>query len=223
LRKLLGRPLLGRSIFCIFARGENWHFDRHQAAGRADAPAAVRLVSITLKINNKSASNLDPGIENSLAPGWSGFAGTKEAPMHQIVYTSTAVEDFSPADIERLLLDARRRNRALGVSGMLVFHDRTFLQALEGEQRAVNEIFARIASDRRHHDIEILHRGSSLDQRLFGDGSMGFADFTGAADLLKAFVRLNERMRIKELDGPRAMELLATAGAEDEVRSADAC
>jgi hypothetical protein len=143
--------------------------------------------------------------------------------MHQIVYTSTAVEDFSPADIERLLLDARRRNRALGVSGMLVFHDRTFLQALEGEQRAVNEIFARIASDRRHHDIEILHRGSSLDQRLFGDGSMGFADFTGAADLLKAFVRLNERMRIKELDGPRGMELLATAGAEDEVRSADAC
>ena len=79
--------------------------------------------------------------------------------MHQIVYTSTAVEEFSPTDIERLLLDARRRNRALGVSGMLVFHDRTFLQALEGEQRAVNEIFARIASDRRHHDIEILHRG----------------------------------------------------------------
>lgn len=141
--------------------------------------------------------------------------------MHQIVYTSTAVEEFSPTDIERLLLDARRRNRALGVSGMLVFHDRTFLQALEGEQRAVNEIFARITSDRRHHDIEILHRGSSLDQRLFGDGSMGFADFTGAADILKAFIRLNEQPRIKELDGPRAMELLATCGAEDEGKSSD--
>ena len=134
--------------------------------------------------------------------------------MHQIVYTSTAVEEFSPTDIERLLLDARRRNRALGVSGMLVFHDRTFPQALEGEQRAVNEIFARITSDRRHHDIEILHRGSSLDQRLFGDGSMGFADFTGAADILKAFIRLNEQLRIKELDGPRAMELLATCGVK---------
>jgi len=163
------------------------------------------------------------GIENSLVPGWSSFAGTRKAPMHQIVYTSTAVEEFSPADIERLLLDARRRNRALGVSGMLVFHDCTFLQALEGEQRAVNEIFARIASDRRHRDIEILHHGSGFDQRLFGDGSMGFADFTGAADILKAFVRLNERLRIKELDGPRAMELLATCGAEDDVKTADAC
>jgi hypothetical protein len=142
--------------------------------------------------------------------------------MHQIVYTSTATEDFSTDDIKQLLLGARRRNRALGVSGILVFHDRTFLQALEGEQRAVNETFARIASDHRHHDIEILHRGPGLDQRLFGDRLMGFADFTGAADILKAFVRLNERLRIRELDGSRAMELLVTCGAEEEVSSAGA-
>jgi Sensors of blue-light using FAD len=142
--------------------------------------------------------------------------------MHQIVYTSTAAEDFSPADVEQLLLDARRRNRALGVSGMLVFHDRTFLQALEGEQRAVNEIFASIAADPRHRDIDILHRGPGFDQRLFGARSMGFADFTGAADILAAFVRLNERLRIKDLDSPRAMDLLATCGADEEVRTAGA-
>ena len=57
--------------------------------------------------------------------------------MHQIVYTSTATEDFSTTDLRKLLLGARTRNRALGVSGMLVFHGGTFLQALEGEQRAV--------------------------------------------------------------------------------------
>jgi hypothetical protein len=142
--------------------------------------------------------------------------------MHQIVYTSTAAEDFSFADIKQLLLGARRRNRSLGVSGMLVFHDRTFLQALEGEQRAVNEIFAKIASDSRHQDIAILHRGPGFDQRLFGEWSMGFADFTGAADILRAFVRLNEQQRIRDLDGARAIELLATCGAEEEVRAAGA-
>jgi hypothetical protein len=143
--------------------------------------------------------------------------------MHQIVYTSTAVEEFSFADIKKLLLGARRRNRALGVSGMLVFHDRSFLQALEGEQRAVNEVFARITSDRRHRDIEVLHRGPGFDQRLFGEWSMGFADFTGAAGILMAFARLNEGPRIRDLDGPRAIELLATCGAEEEVVTADAC
>ena len=135
---------------------------------------------------------------------------------------STASEDFSSADLKRLLLGARTRNKALGVSGMLVFHDGTFLQALEGEKRAVNEIFASIRSDRRHRDIDVLHRGPGFDQRVFGDWSMGFADFTGAADILKGFVRLNAQLRIKELDGSQAMELLATCGAEDEIKTAGA-
>ena len=142
--------------------------------------------------------------------------------MHQIVYTSTATEDFSATDLNKILLGVRMRNRALGVSGMLVFHDGTFLQALEGEQRAVNEIFASIMSDRRHRDIDVLHRGPGLDQRVFGDWSMGFADFSGAADLLKGFVRLNEQLRIRELDGSQAMELLATCGVEDEIKTVGA-
>ena len=124
--------------------------------------------------------------------------------------------------MKRLLLGARTRNKALGVSGMLVFHDGTFLQTLEGEKRAVNEIFASILSDGRHHDIDVLHRGPGFDQRVFGDWSMGFADFTGAADILKGFVRLNAQLRIKELDGSQAMELLATCGAEDEIKTAGA-
>jgi hypothetical protein len=142
--------------------------------------------------------------------------------MHQIIYTSTANEEFSTANLKGLLLGARTRNRTLGVSGMLVFHDGTFLQALEGEQRAVNEIFASIRSDRRHRDIDVLHRGPGFDQRVFGDWSMGFADFTGAADILKGFLRLNEQLRIKELDGSQAMELLATCGAEDEIKTVGA-
>jgi hypothetical protein len=77
-------------------------------------------------------------------------------------------------------------------------------------------------SDRRHRHIDVLHRGPGLDQRVFGDWSMGFADFSGAADLLKGFVRLNEQLRIRELDGSQAMELLATCGVEDEIKTVGA-
>ena len=142
--------------------------------------------------------------------------------MHQIVYTSTATEHLSCADLNELLLGARNRNKTLGVSGMLVFHGGTFLQALEGEKRAVNEIFASILTDPRHRDIEVLHRGPGFDQRVFGDWSMGFADFTGAATMLKGFIRLNEQVRSRELDGTRAIELLAKCGAEEDVKSAEA-
>jgi len=142
--------------------------------------------------------------------------------MLQIVYTSTANQEFSPADLERLLAGARRRNKTLGVTGMLVFHDGIFLQALEGETRAVNEIFVSIQGDARHHDVTVLHRGPGWEQRVFGDWPLGFTDFTGAADLLKGFMRRNERLRIKDLDGPRAIELLAACGDEEALKAATA-
>ncbi len=150
-------------------------------------------------------------------------ANSKGASMHQIVYTSTATESFSSADLRKLLLGARKRNRAFGVSGMLVFHDGTFLQALEGEHRAVDEIFASISSDQRHGDIDVLHRGRGIDQRVFGDWSMGFiADFTGAADILKGFIRLNNQLRGRERDGSHAVELSAKNAIGEEHESAEA-
>ena len=140
--------------------------------------------------------------------------------MYQIVYTSSASRDFSAADLGNMLRCAQRRNRDVGVTGMLVFHDGTFLQALEGENRAVNEIFSRINEDRRHRDLIVLHRGQGPEQRVFGDWPMGFADFDGAAGILGGFVRFNEQLELKELNGPRAVELLIACGAEDLLRSA---
>lgn len=140
--------------------------------------------------------------------------------MHQIVYTSSARQEFSAADLKKLLVAARMRNKAVGVTGMLVFHDGAFLQALEGEKRAVNEIFARIQNDPRHGDLVVLHRGPGPEQRVFGEWSMGFADFSGAATILKGFVRFNEDVKLKELDSARAVELLTACDDDEMLKSA---
>ena len=140
--------------------------------------------------------------------------------MHQIVYTSSARQEFSAADLKKLLVAARMRNKAVGVTGMLVFHDGAFLQALEGEKRAVNEIFARIQNDPRHGDLVVLHRGPGPEQRVFGEWSMGFADFSGAAAILKGFVRFNEDVKLKELDSARAVELLTACDDDEMLKSA---
>jgi len=140
--------------------------------------------------------------------------------MHQIVYTSGAKQEFSAADLKKLLVAARMRNKAVGVTGMLVFHDGAFLQALEGEKRAVNEIFARIQNDPRHGDLVVLHRGPGPEQRVFGEWSMGFADFSGAAAILKGFVRFNEDVKLKDLDNVRAVELLTACEDEEMLKSA---
>jgi len=140
--------------------------------------------------------------------------------MHQIVYTSGAKQEFSAADLKKLLVAARMRNKAVGVTGMLVFHDGAFLQALEGEKLAVNEIFARIQNDPRHGDLVVLHRGPGPEQRVFGEWSMGFADFSGAAAILKGFVRFNEDVKLKDLDNVRAVELLTACEDEEMLKSA---
>jgi hypothetical protein len=140
--------------------------------------------------------------------------------MYQIVYTSTASQDFPAADLKKLLVRARIRNKEAGVTGMLVFHDGTFLQALEGEKRAVIDIFTRIEKDPRHRDIAVLHRGPGPEARLFGDWSMGYADFTGAAGILKGFVRFNEQLKLHDLDSARAIELLTACGLDRALQQA---
>jgi hypothetical protein len=140
--------------------------------------------------------------------------------MYQIVYVSIANQDFSAADLKKLLVRASMRNKAAGVTGMLVFHDGTILQAIEGEKGAVLGIFARIKSDPRHGDLAVLHRGAGPVARVFGDWSMGYADFTGAAGILKGFVRFNEELKLAGLDGARAVELLAACGRDRTLKQA---
>ena len=134
--------------------------------------------------------------------------------MHRIIYASTATQDFSQAELKRLLVGARLRNAAAEVTGMLMFHRSEFLQALEGEEAGVAEIFARIESDPRYCDIAILHRATAPGGRVFGEWAMGYSEFTGAAAILKGFVPIYDRVDVRSLDRKRATELLLAGNQE---------
>jgi hypothetical protein len=134
--------------------------------------------------------------------------------MYQIIYASKTNQEFSAADLKKLLAHARLRNREAGVTGMLLFHDGVFLQALEGEARAVNEIFARIEIDPRHRYLSVLHRGPGPEGRVFGDWPMGYVDFTGGDGVLKGFVRFNKPSNPADPDSARAVELLASCSRD---------
>ncbi len=140
--------------------------------------------------------------------------------MYQVVYTSAASQDFSADALKKLLVRARLRNKEASVTGMLVYHDGTFLQALEGEKRAVNDVFVRIEEDPRHRNIAVLHRGPGPEARVFGEWSMGYADFTGAAGILRGFVRFNEQLNLRGLDSVRAVALLTACGLDRALQEA---
>ncbi len=97
--------------------------------------------------------------------------------MFYIVYVSVAAESISKDDLLDILAKSRRANADAGITGMLLYRDGNFMQALEGEEEAVRDLYARIRRDPRHLGIVTLVEGERED-RCFGDWSMGFRDLS---------------------------------------------
>lgn len=77
-------------------------------------------------------------------------------------------------ELERILTAARSRNKALGVSGALIFTGANFAQVLEGPQAAIDELMVSIASDPRHTSLKLV-RTDELEERRFGSWSMAYS------------------------------------------------
>jgi hypothetical protein len=127
--------------------------------------------------------------------------------MFRILYVSTATRPFSSEDLEQLLDKARKKNEAHQVTGMLVYSDGDFLQALEGEPSAVIEAYERISIDPRHRGIEVLQRGLGYGDRLFPAWSMGFRRVADSKQIDQA-VGVNNRVKLRYLDAMSALDFL---------------
>ncbi|MDO6413416.1 BLUF domain-containing protein [Sphingomonas sp. BIUV-7] len=91
--------------------------------------------------------------------------------MLQLTYISSAVGPCAESDVDAILKTARRNNVILGVTGLLLFDGRRFLQTLEGETASVNAAYQRIRNDPRHRAIVQLS-SKETKARAFGDWAM---------------------------------------------------
>ena len=94
--------------------------------------------------------------------------------MERIIYISTAPAPMEPEEIAALLAISRRNNAAAGITGLLIYHDASFLQVLEGEDPALSACLDRIARDPRHRWLIVLWRGA-VAERAFPEWQMGYA------------------------------------------------
>jgi Sensors of blue-light using FAD len=90
-----------------------------------------------------------------------------------IVYSSSASDTFTEADLPALLAQSRDNNARLGITGMLLYRDGRFLQLLEGEKDVVRAKLEVIAGDDRHVRIRRLIE-DDIGTRQFPDWSMGY-------------------------------------------------
>ena len=131
--------------------------------------------------------------------------------MLQLIYTSEAKNNFSPSELQNLLLTVRRNNDRDAITGMLLYEDGTFLQVLEGENDVIESTYQRIAADKRHHKIMLIAR-FEIDHRSFHDWEMGFFDASGGKLLqLPGYSNFLSRktVELENLeDGDKAREVL---------------
>ncbi|MEJ6582530.1 MAG: BLUF domain-containing protein [Crocinitomicaceae bacterium] len=93
--------------------------------------------------------------------------------MFELVYCSTARPNMRPEDIENILKLARGFNFKNNITGCLLYHNDEFLQILEGEKDAVQELYASIKKDERHSAVIRLHEGEKKE-RLFPQWNMAY-------------------------------------------------
>ncbi len=89
----------------------------------------------------------------------------------ELIYTSVPATET--VDVKAILEVARRKNAKLDITGMLCFDGKMFIQLLEAEEAVIDALYGAIEHDKRHKDIELLHRGK-ISERSFDDWSMAY-------------------------------------------------
>ena len=92
----------------------------------------------------------------------------------RLIYASTAQDGVDLNEFKRILLQAQTNNHRRDLTGMLAFNSKIFLQALEGARDQVNELYAKLIRDPRHHGVTMLGY-KEIEERHWASWSMGFA------------------------------------------------
>ncbi len=94
--------------------------------------------------------------------------------IYSYIYLSSATEEVTPRELERILQKARSRNEADGITGILLYHDGNFMQFLEGPEEAVLRcVNERIKPARQHRGLITL-QSKPIRERDFGDWRMAY-------------------------------------------------
>ena len=99
-------------------------------------------------------------------------------------YISAATPSFTEADVQKILESARKFNADHGITGVLCYHERQFLQFLEGESTDLELVKRRIQGDPRHTGMKVVFN-DAVASRLFTGWSMALRGLNDIPDHLQ--------------------------------------
>jgi uncharacterized membrane protein (DUF373 family) len=99
--------------------------------------------------------------------------------MIRLVYISSAKHPFTTEKLIDLLSECREQNAQKAITGVLFYHNQTFLQVLEGDETEIDKLVKIIKKDPRHSNFTVIEK-VEITERQFSQWSMGFKDISEA-------------------------------------------
>jgi class 3 adenylate cyclase len=96
--------------------------------------------------------------------------------VKRVTYMSRFSRPLSREDIDEIGHYSTRRNAADGITGVLVTLGSVFFQIIEGDEVAIDDLYARVLRDGRHTGVICLQTEQLTNDRLFPDWSMNVID-----------------------------------------------
>ncbi|MEO5998570.1 MAG: BLUF domain-containing protein [Chitinophagaceae bacterium] len=141
--------------------------------------------------------------------------------MHNLIYLSSATYLFTKEDITDILTKSRSNNTSLNITGLLLYHEGSILQILEGEKDTLYTLLKTINKDTRHKGI-ITMIDEAIDERNFDEWSMGFKQVSkGDWSELQGYLNLNDKngfKRITSSGSSKVVSLIKSFGNVNNLR-----
>lgn len=113
-----------------------------------------------------------------------------DANVFRMAYVSEAHTTMPVRELAELEATSQRNNRETGIFGVLITDRDRFVQVLEGPKEAVQELFARIERDPRHHTVQVFATDEAASA-AFERWSMGVFDVASRSPAMnEVFLRM---------------------------------
>ena len=132
--------------------------------------------------------------------------------LHSLMYSSLADPALTVTDINQMVESARRHNEQQQITGLLLFHEGSFLQVIEGDRKEISNLFEKkLLRDSRHSAVSLFH-DCALVERQFRYWHLAFSDLSKQSSHLSLPYRefLSAKQGLYELTSntPRVLELV---------------
>lgn len=107
--------------------------------------------------------------------------------MFYLIYVSHAADGLKSSDLYDILNKAHEVNANLGITGLLLYKNKRFMQLIEGQEDTVRGLYQKILQDPRHRDLIVLQEDTE-PERQFPGWSMAFRNLNAlpSADKLES-------------------------------------